>query len=132
MLIFKRGYGKISNGTVLPHQKRPDGWLVEVDTLPSFGAKTLSFEPQEAAREMKSNFIYHDRKLETPFYLVEWNEFGQMTTIYDKEAERHVLAENERGNVLQIFEDKPLAHDAWDIDIFYQEKMEEIRDISLI
>lgn len=126
---YKAGVWKDQNGTVLSHQKLPAGWLVEVDTLPSFGAKTLSFEPQEAACEKKSSFIYQDRKLETPFYLVEWNEFGQMTTIYDKEAKRHVIAENERGNVLQIFEDKPLAHDAWDIDIFYQEKMEEIREL---
>ncbi|MFJ5759096.1 alpha-mannosidase [Neobacillus sp. NPDC093182] len=127
---YHAGVWKDDSGTVLPHQKRTDGWLVEVDTLPSFGAKTLYFEPQAAAREIKSSFLYHDRKLETPFYLVEWNEFGQITTLYDKVAERHVLAENERGNVLQIFEDKPLAHDAWDIDIFYQEKMEEIRDIE--
>ena len=32
--------------------------------------------------------------------------------------------------MLQIFEDKPLAHDAWDIDLFYQEKMEEIHDLA--
>jgi len=126
---FEAGVWKNSDGTVLNHQKRSDGWLVEVDTLPSFGAKTLYFEPMEAAKEPKTNFIYRDRKLETPFYLVEWNEFGQMTTIYDKEAKRHVLVEGQKGNILQIFEDKPLAHDAWDIDIFYQEKMEEIRDL---
>ncbi len=127
---FDAGVWTDDGGTVLPHQKLPDGWLVEVNALPSFGAKTLYFVPQETACEIKSSFTYHDRKLETPFYLIEWNEFGQMTTIYDKEAERHVLAENERGNVLQIFEDKPLAHDAWDIDIFYQEKMEEILDLD--
>jgi alpha-mannosidase len=126
---FAVGIWKDENGTVLQGQKRPDGWLVAVDSLPSFGAKQLSFEPAEAASET-ANFTYHDRKLETPFYQVEWNEFGQLTKIYDKEAERHVLAEGQNGNVLQIFEDKPLAHDAWDIDLFYQEKMEEIRDIA--
>jgi alpha-mannosidase len=126
---FAAGIWTDESGTVLPSQKRPDGWLVAVDTLPSFGAKQLSFEPAEAASET-ANFTYHDRKLETPFYEVEWNEFGQLTKIYDKEAERHVLAEGQKGNVLQIFEDKPLAHDAWDIDLFYQEKMEEICDIT--
>ncbi|MEH7273951.1 alpha-mannosidase [Neobacillus vireti] len=126
---FPAGVWTDESGTVLPSQKRHDGWLVAVNALPSFGAKQLTFEPADAASET-ANFMYHDRKLETPFYEVEWNEFGQLTKIYDKEAERHVLAEGQNGNVLQIFEDKPLAHDAWDIDLFYQEKMEEIRDIA--
>lgn len=125
---FAAGVWKNSHGEVLTHQKRENGWLVEVDSLPSFGAATFTFEPAEAAKEV-SSFTYTDRKLETPFYVVEWNEFGHLTTIYDKEAERHVLIENQNGNVLQIFEDRPLAHDAWDIDLFYQEKMEEIRDL---
>jgi alpha-mannosidase len=123
------GTWKDSNGEVLTHQKCDVGWLIEVDTLPSFGAKTLYFEPSAIVQETKTNFMYQDRKLETPYYLVEWNEFGQLTSLYDKEAGRQVLTENQKGNILQIFEDKPLAHDAWDIDIFYQEKMEEILDL---
>ncbi|MFZ7946924.1 MULTISPECIES: alpha-mannosidase [Bacillaceae] len=126
---FAAGVWKDSNGNVLNHQKRENGWLVEVNSLPSFGAATLYFDPAEAA-PVSSNFVYQDRKLETPYYLVQWNEFGQLTKLYDKESQRSVLEEGTKGNVLQIFEDKPLAHDAWDIDLFYQEKMEEIRDIA--
>jgi alpha-mannosidase len=40
-----------------------------------------------------------------------------------------VLSEGECANVLQVFEDKPMDFDAWDIDIFYQEKMHEVRDL---
>ena len=31
-----------------------------------------------------------------------------------------------------MFEDKPMAHEAWDIDIYYQEKMREVTDIQNI
>lgn len=124
------GIWKDDSGKVLHHQKRSDGWLIEVDSLPSFGAKQLSFEPLETAEESAAGFSYQNRRLETPYYSVEWNEFGQMTQLFDKEEQRHVLVDGEKGNVLQIFEDKPLAHDAWDIDIFYLEKMEEIMDIG--
>jgi alpha-mannosidase len=31
-----------------------------------------------------------------------------------------------------VFEDKPMAHDAWDIDIYYQEKVREIRDLQSV
>lgn len=67
----------------------------------------------------------------TPFYEIAWDaESGQLTRIYDRESGREVLAPGCRGNVLQIFEDKPLAHEAWDIDIFYQEKPDEIRGLT--
>lgn len=49
--------------------------------------------------------------------------------MYDKEAEREVIKAGRNGNVFQIFEDKPLYWDAWDIDLFYQEKMEEITEL---
>ena len=122
------GAWKDEAGTLLHSQKRRDGWLVEVDSLPSLGAKQLYFEPLDDKLEVKTGFTFQNRSLETPYYSVEWNEKGQISKLFDKEAQRHVLAEGQRGNVLQIFEDKPLAHDAWDIDIFYQEKMEEIHN----
>ena len=128
---FAAGVWKDSKGEILTHQKRDNGWLIEVDTLPSFGARNLYFEPAGTVQEAESNFTYQEGKLETPYYFVEWNEFGQMTSLFDKEAGRQVLSENQKGNILQIFEDKPLAHDAWDIDLFYQEKMEEIRGLEM-
>ncbi|WP_062354040.1 alpha-mannosidase [Bacillus kwashiorkori] len=124
------GTWKTAEGRVLNAQKVSNRWIVEVDSLPSFGATTIYFDESNSGINTNGHFQYSHRQLETPFYEIEWNEFGQMTRVFDKENNRNVLAENGVGNVLQIFEDKPLAHDAWDIDIFYQEKMEEIRDIT--
>ncbi len=124
------GVWKNSKGEVLSQQKRDNSWLIEVNDLPSFGATTLYFDADTSIPQIKANFSYQTRKLETQYYTVEWNEYGQLTSLFDKEANRQVLAENQKGNVLQIFEDKPLAHDAWDIDIFYQEKLEEIRELK--
>lgn len=41
-----------------------------------------------------------------------------------------MIPEGQRANVLQVFEDKPLGNDAWDIDIFYQEKMREVTALT--
>src|SRR5690606_8833709 len=46
-----------------------------------------------------------------------------------KTHDREVLAPGARGNVLQYFEDKPLAFDAWDIDPYYQESLREVTDL---
>ncbi|WP_182200312.1 alpha-mannosidase [Paraliobacillus salinarum] len=127
---YAAGIWKDNNNNLLNHQRQKDGWLVEVDNLPSFGVSQLHFQPSQTIPEPSKSFSYHDKKLETPFYHVKWDEQGHIIEIYDKEAKRQILANGSKGNVLQIFEDKPLAHDAWDIDLFYQEKMEEINELT--
>ncbi len=77
-------------------------------------------------------FHYEEGKLTTPHYELEWNAHGQLTRVTDIQYGREVLADGERGNVLQLFEDKPMNFDAWDIDIFYQERMDEITALSAV
>lgn len=68
--------------------------------------------------------------LESVFYRIELNDRGQITRWLDKAGDdgrgREVLAAGERGNVLQLFEDKPLTFDAWDINAYYEEKQWEV------
>jgi len=54
---------------------------------------------------------------------VEVNADGDITRVYDKENGREVLAEGAVANQFQAFEDRPINWDAWDIDIFYDDKM---------
>ena len=68
-----------------------------------------------------------DYGLETPFYEIEWNTSGQIVRLYDRIERREILAEGETGNRFEVFEDKPKGrHEAWDIDIFYTEKKQEV------
>ncbi|WP_059102644.1 alpha-mannosidase [Shouchella shacheensis] len=112
----------------LPAQKQENGWWVLFDQTKPFAATEIFHTNVE--RKMENPFSYESKKLTTPYYDIEWNEFGHMVNLYDKKAERQVLAQGEQGNVLQVFEDKPLAHDAWDIDLFYQEKMEAVTELE--
>ncbi|RAU91692.1 alpha-mannosidase [Paenibacillus sp. YN15] len=78
-------------------------------------------------------FSYKNGRLDTPFYLLEWNASGQLTRIYDRSAEREVLAAGAIGNLLQVFEDRPKGrHEAWDIDIFYTEKMTPVTQLETV
>lgn len=123
------GIYRDEDGNVLDVQKAGDCTYVEVCSVPSMGMKQISFEEQETG-EKTSLFEVNNREIETPFYSVVLNQYGQITKLYDKTFGRNVLPEGERANVLQMFEDKPLGNDAWDIDIFYQEKMREITDLT--
>ena len=67
--------------------------------------------------------------LENRYYRIRLNPQGQLTSLWDKVNDREVLAAGKRGNLFQAFEDKPMNFDAWDIDIYYQEKSREIDDL---
>lgn len=114
----------------LSAQRADDHWLVKAFTLPAMGIGTIRYTPVALADKNTTGdaipFLYEEGKLVTPYYELHWNEQGQLTSIWDLEHLRQVLAPDARGNVLQLFEDKPMNFDSWDIDIFYQEKMEEM------
>lgn len=126
------GFFKTLDGRLLKSQFLEDSGklLVEVDQVPPMGFKTIVFVKAEEKKEAgEALFTVDGRNMETPFYSISFNEYGQLTRLFDKNKEREILPEGERANVLQMFEDKPLGNDAWDIDIFYQQKMREIVDI---
>ncbi|MEM8553260.1 MAG: glycoside hydrolase family 38 C-terminal domain-containing protein [Pseudomonadota bacterium] len=60
------------------------------------------------------------------------NFAGQLTSLYDKTACREVLAEGHLGNQLQAFEDRPIVWDAWDIDPFFEDRLEALDDAAQI
>lgn len=51
---------------------------------------------------------------------------GQVTECYDKVANCSALATGHSGNVFQVFEDRPVCWDAWDIDPFIEDRQEII------
>ena len=55
--------------------------------------------------------------------LVELNDAGDIVRLYDKKIGREVLTPGQIANQLQAFEDRPKFWDAWDVDIFYDDKM---------
>ncbi|MCI9173416.1 MAG: alpha-mannosidase [Lachnospiraceae bacterium] len=123
--IFRDGGGEI-----LVSQKGQGVTYVEVKNVPPMGMKTIVFEPQSQDAP-KAVFSVHGREIDTPYYQISINQYGQMAKLFDKTYGRDVLPKGQRGNVLQVFEDKPLDNDAWDIDIFYQEKMREITELTV-
>ncbi|WP_077175932.1 alpha-mannosidase [Paraclostridium bifermentans] len=120
------------DGNKLKYQRNKDEYTVEIKNIPALGYKRIILKVDDVQYDNNSVFEYCDGKISTPKYYIEWNEYGQLTSIYDKENKREVLAKGERGNVLQMFEDKPMAHEAWDIDIFYKEKMREVKDLQSV
>ena len=74
-------------------------------------------------------------RLENNRFLLELDGAGQITRLFDKQAEREVLAPGAVGNVLTAFEDRPRDFDAWDIDAFYGERcwpVDHVESIAVV
>lgn len=121
------------NGKELISQKTASGdQLVLIEETKPFSYDNITSSSVERGNtsEVLSNIDVDKQLWETPHYRLSWNSEGQLTTIFDKEAEREVLKHGAIGNVFKLYEDKPLAHDAWDIDLFYQEKFSIINSLK--
>ena len=129
VLIPEQEEGSFTDGSgrKLEAQKTERGYEVQVETEP-FSAIPVIFIPGEKKTAVsKTASSFDGSSVETPRYSIAWNEEGQLTRIYDKRMERSVLKEGQLGNVLEVYEDKPINFDAWDIDIFYTQKMERAK-----
>jgi alpha-mannosidase len=102
-------------------------WLCEVDQVPSLGFRC--YKLVENNDQAENRIFISSNILENVFYRIQLNEYGQIESIWDKRARREVLVQGGRGNVFQVFEDRPMNFDAWDIDIYYQDKMVEITQL---
>jgi alpha-mannosidase len=110
------------DGKPVPVQLVESGVWADVGELAPYSVTAL-----QATEENQSSSIL-DRPtstvtLENAFIRVEFNADGDITRIFDKQAGREVLAPNAIANQFQAFEDRPSHWDAWDIEIFYDDKM---------
>ena len=71
-----------------------------------------------------------DRSLENEYLRVELDDQGLVSSIFDKSAQRQVLAPGARGNRFQLHPDYPNFFDAWDIDRFAFDQVDELDEVE--
>lgn len=98
------------------------------DKIPACGYQAFfwkSGQRDDSRRTAEWNGI-----VETVYYRMQFNSFGQMTGIYDKEYKREVLRKGGLGNVLCVFEDKPHQFEAWNTEIYALQKYTPITQLK--
>jgi alpha-mannosidase len=100
---------------------RIDGNWVDLGELPAYSIRPLKVG-EEVSTQNASGLKADPSTLENDFLRVEFNPRGDIFRIYDKSAGREVLPEGQLANQFLAFEDIPLNWDAWDIDVFYDDK----------
>ena len=111
-----------SEGNILPSHRCGEKDLVYVKGLKplAFTTITRTAKVENVAEEFEENTV------ETPYYIVSWDNKGRLVRLYDKSADREVIPEGKFANVFQIFEDKPRCFDAWELESTIDLKKEEI------
>ncbi|MHB0876944.1 MAG: alpha-mannosidase [Anaerolineae bacterium] len=101
--------------------------------VPAYGWS--AFALSDTAAEPTGAPIAEAGRLENRFFRINVDAAGRLTSVLDKSCGRQALAAGAVGNEFILFEDKPLNSDAWNIDIFYQEKqwpLAEAAEVSVI
>jgi alpha-mannosidase len=57
---------------------------------------------------------------------------GLVTSVYDLPAEREVVPEGAALNLLQLHPDRPNAFDAWNVDEFYRNRVEDLTGVDAL
>jgi len=114
----------IRDGQPLPGQESDSGIWVDAGKIAPYSMIALRATMEDEPTVINNKLPVTDKQvLENRFIRVEFNDEGDITRIVDKQASREALVPASIGNQFQAFEDRPKSWDAWDIEIFYDDKM---------
>ena len=97
--------------------------LVDAGSVPAWGYRAFPLVDAQAQAPVTTGLSVDLDRIENDNLRVLFNETGQIISIFDKTAGREVLPPGAAANVLQVFEDRSIDGEAWEIDIYYQDKL---------
>lgn len=131
--VFLEGWEEAKDaetGKALPSQRVDDGVLVslpasqgyhltsvELGKAGALGKVSVPAQTGLAVSASEGCFTMENR-----FLALKIGTDGMLHSIWDKQVNREILRDGALGNQLQAFEDRPISWDAWDIDIFFEER----------
>lgn len=116
---------------LLTSQKIKGGYLVNISLKP-FKPTVIKFHNGIENKNKVIKVNLHKHLIDTPFYSIKWNKKGFLNSIVVKENNMEIL--KGQGNILRAYVNRPKQHDAWDIDIEYLDKYDDVAldSVSLV
>ena len=111
-----------TDGSSVRTQAAAGGAWVAAGQLPPFSVTPL-IQSGEVVPDPDADIVATPTLLENAYLKVELNDAGDIVRIYDKSQQREALPLGAVANQFQAFEDRPIRWDAWDVDIFYDDKV---------
>lgn len=121
-----QGYNIQNNeGKNLPIYKGNNAVYIDVILDPLSINSFRKVQPIDLEFQVSSDLI-----LENDLIKYEFDEKGELISIFDKEVGKQVLKGS--GNIFSLYEDIPNNWDAWDIDFFYRDALIETGKVEQI
>ena len=123
-----------TDGGLLVYNSAPFAFSGTVDTEEgSFYVENIPAHGYKVVKPAHSVSVSaHDRVIENDLVRVTFDEKYEISSFYDKRAEREIACYGERLNILEIFEDVPFCYDAWEISDYYTQKRWRISDLTSV
>ncbi|MDX2052892.1 MAG: glycoside hydrolase family 38 C-terminal domain-containing protein [Polyangiaceae bacterium] len=126
------GFGSValSDGTPLVCQATASGSVCHI-MVPAQGflsLRRLSNAPV-AASVAGNGSSANVQVLENQWVRYEFDGNLRLVRAFDKELSREILVPNERGNELALYEDRPHAFDAWEVDEYYEQQKVDVAKV---
>lgn len=102
-------------GKTVPIQVEKNRLLVRA-SIPPYSFRTLKKIPRGKAETQTKNGLV----LENDLVRYEFDRDAVLVAARDKELDRDIIINEQKGNLLSLYADFPNDWDAWDIDIFYE------------
>ena len=118
------------SGRTGPVQRDGEGRALFEATVPACGFAVYDLGPGD--RPSPGGVTAGPRSLENEHLRVVLDDEGLLSSVLDKAAGREVLAEGGRANRFQLHPDYPNFYDAWDIDRFSFDQVENLDAVDAI
>ena len=113
-------------GAVYPLQQTKDGAYAFVRGLPPMGAAPMWFE----SGEMQDDALDVDTKrFSTPYFEGEFDAAMRIVSLVDRRCGRQLVRDGQALNRIVCYENRPHNYDAWDINIYYDERSWDVDDL---
>lgn len=117
-----------SQGNSLVSQVTYDGQLlVQMPKVGALSGLTVTIAPKGFSAAALPSV---EKQFETADFIVEMNDNYEIISLFDKAVKREIIPVGEKLNQLVAYEDIPMDYDAWDIDVYYQEKYWAVDQVS--
>ena len=116
---------KTVDGIPVRSQAIDGGWLLDLGESAPYSITALSLTDKKKPLDDYSGctLVIEKDLLENDFLRIQINGDGDIVRVFDKINEREVMPPGTIFNQIQGFEDRPRSPDAWDIDIYFDDKM---------
>ncbi|MBQ7887096.1 MAG: alpha-mannosidase, partial [Clostridia bacterium] len=115
-----------AKGTLYPVQHTKDGACAYVRGLAPMGATPMDYvfgAAADGAMDVDTKYFV------TPYFEGEFDQAMRIVSLIDRRCGRQLVKEGQALNRIVCYENRPHNYDAWDINIYYDERSWEVDEL---